>query len=91
MSNSRRLRRALGNYGHVKQATRDTISTCPHCASPVQLLDDEREWDRVRLAHGVRVGPLVMPAGGVVHGWWFCHHCADGGAIIGIPPLQTAV
>lgn len=91
MSNSRRLRRGIGNYGHLKQATAQTVTQCPHCASTIDLMATEAEWDDVRAAHLIEAGPLRVPTGATVLAWWFCHHCAQGGALLGQPPMSVGV
>lgn len=71
-----------GNYGQVKEVTAQTISQCPHCSQPLQLMETREEWDQVRIAHGVPTGPTMFPADALVRGWWFCHHCDQGGALL---------
>jgi len=95
MSNARRYRRAMGNharpshYGHKTPATQEF--GCPHCGSPLELLQDWQDWYDSVTAHGMKVGPLPpQPAGAQIAAWWVCHWCGEGGAVFGVPPTEGA-
>lgn len=86
MSNARRYRRMVKPPADVHAGWMyEQMSTCPHCGSRTELLATQQEWNKVTKAHGVGVRPFVLPSGDLIKGWWFCHHCDQGGALVWQP------
>lgn len=91
MSNARSHRRRVqreNRYGEFKVyppgTTRREITSCQHCgASDLDLMDTYAELVEVAAFHGMQVGGFdaCVPR---PSGWWFCHLCAQGGAVFGV-------
>jgi hypothetical protein len=72
----------VNRYGQHQSSTIETMGMCPHCGEHLELFEMRDEWDEVRKVHGVGVGPLFCPPGATIEGWWFCHRCEQGGAVL---------
>lgn len=60
--------------------------SCPHCgATGLDLMETHSELVQVARLHGVQVLDVPLPQGSEIGGWWFCHHCDEGGAFLKLP------
>lgn len=75
------------NVGHLHEIkSRDEWRACPHCAATsLDVMETHAELVEVAHLHGVLVADVPLPQGAEIGAWWFCHHCAQGGAFLRLP------